>query len=71
MRRDPAEAARAFTRSYQLSCADALLLNLGRCYELLGDTRSAIDVLEVYLERQPEAPGAAEVRRRIEALRGR
>lgn len=47
-----------------------LLLNLSRAYELSGKKRSAVNALETYLERRPEAADHAAIEKRIAALQG-
>ncbi len=68
---DYAGAAQKFQHAYELSCAAAVLFNLGTCYERLGDSQSAIDTFELYLESSPAPHNAEDVRRRIDTLRGR
>ena len=56
--------------AYRRDCsAHALLLNLARAYELKGDRAEAVNALETYLQRKPDAPDAEQVRRRIENLK--
>ena len=56
--------------AYRRDCsAHALLLNLGRAYELKGDRTEAINALETYLQRKPDAADADQIRRRIENLK--
>jgi len=56
--------------AYRRDCsAHALLLNLGRAYELKGDRYEAINALETYLQRKPDASDADQIRRRIENLK--
>jgi len=56
--------------AYRRDCsAHALLLNLGRAYELKGDRYEAINALETYLQRKPDAADADQIRRRIENLK--
>src|SRR5687767_8104820 len=56
--------------AYRRDCsAHALLLNLARAYELKGDRTEAINALETYLQRKPDAGDADQIRRRIENLK--
>jgi len=56
--------------AYRRDCsAHALLLNLARAYELKGDRPEAVNALETYLQRKPDAPDADQIRRRIENLK--
>ena len=56
--------------AYRRDCsAHALLLNLARAYELKGDRTEAINALETYLQRKPDAADADQIRRRIENLK--
>lgn len=63
------EAAQAFEQSYQLSCRAEVLFNLATALERAGDSARAIAAFELYLEREPDSPRAAEVRQRIDRLR--
>jgi hypothetical protein len=56
--------------AYRRDCsAHALLLNLARAYELKGDRGEAVNSLETYLQRKPDAGDADQIRRRIENLK--
>jgi hypothetical protein len=56
--------------AYRRDCtAHALLLNLARAYELKPDRSEAVNALETYLQRKPEAPDADQIRRRIDNLK--
>lgn len=56
--------------AYRRDCsAHALLLNLARAYELKGDRPEAVNALETYLQRKPDAADADQIRRRIENLK--
>jgi hypothetical protein len=56
--------------AYRRDCsAHALLLNLGRAYELKGDRSEAVNALETYLQRKPDVADADQIRRRIENLK--
>ena len=65
-----AEALAAFTEAYNLSSKTDLLYNLGVCAEKVGDRDKAIAYYRLYLEEKPDAEDAAEVKARLEALRG-
>ena len=55
--------------AYRRDCtAHALLLNLGRAYELNSQKRHAVNALETYLARKPDAPNRDQIARRIEIL---
>jgi tetratricopeptide (TPR) repeat protein len=56
--------------AYRRDCtAHKILLNLARAYELKGDKSEAVNALETYLQRKPDAPDAESIRRRIENLK--
>jgi tetratricopeptide (TPR) repeat protein len=56
--------------AYRRDCsAHALLLNLARAFELKGDRSEAVNALETYLQRKPDAADADQIRRRIENLK--
>lgn len=48
--------------------AVALLLNLGRAYELNGQKRQAVLALKTYIQRKPDSPQIDQIQRRIEVL---
>ena len=67
---DYATAITYWRDAYRRDCsAHALLLNLGRAYELKGDRPEAMNALETYLQRKPDAADADQIRRRIENLK--
>src|SRR6266705_878538 len=67
---DYATAISYWRDAYRRDCtAHALLLNLARAYELKTDRAEAVNALETYLQRKPEAPDADQIRRRIENLK--
>jgi tetratricopeptide (TPR) repeat protein len=67
---DYATAITYWRDAYRRDCtAHALLLNLGRAYELKSDRSEAVNSLETYLQRKPDAPDADQIRRRIENLK--
>ncbi len=65
---DFAKALAAFTESYNLSGETGLLFNLGVCAEQTGDREKAAAFYSLYLEEVPDAPDAAEVKARLDAL---
>jgi len=67
---DYATAITYWRDAYRRDCtAHALLLNLARAYELKTDRTEAVNALETYLQRKPDAPDADQIRRRIENLK--
>src|SRR4029079_4709600 len=67
---DYATAITYWRDAYRRDCtAHALLLNLARASELKSDRAEAVNALETYLQRKPEAPDADQIRRRIENLK--
>jgi len=67
---DYATAVTYWRDAYRRDCtAHALLLNLARAYELKTDRSEAVNALETYLQRKPEAPDADQIRRRIDNLK--
>lgn len=48
-----------------------LLLNIARAYELNGNFEAAVNALQTYLDRRPDAKDRASVEKRIEKLRER
>ncbi len=62
------EAAEAFLAAYDARPFSAFLFNAGVAYERYGDARKAVRSYQRYLEREPDAPDAAEVRAKINAL---
>ncbi len=45
-----------------------LLLNIARAYELSSDLKSAVNALQTYVERRPDAPDVSSVEKRIQKL---
>lgn len=62
------EAAQAFEESYRLSGREELLYNVFLAYRDAGELVRAAAALRAYLEAVPEAPNAALLRARLEAL---
>jgi hypothetical protein len=67
---DYATAITYWRDAYRRDCtAHALLLNLARAYELKGERSEAVNSLETYLQRKPDASDADQIRRRIDNLK--
>ncbi len=66
---DYAAAAEAFLQAYAARPFSAFLYNAGISYERLGDARRSIEFYERYIEAEPHATDAEEVRERIARLR--
>lgn len=60
-----AEAADQFMEAYRLSHRGALLLNAASAYERANDHAHAVEVLQRYLDEQPEATDRATVEGRL------
>src|SRR5687768_14194842 len=65
------EAAEEFQRAYEAQPFSAFLYNAAVAYERLDDPTRSADFFSRYLERDPEATDATEVRSRIDRLRTR
>ncbi|MFO0694337.1 MAG: PEGA domain-containing protein [Polyangiales bacterium] len=63
------EAAEEFLAAYRAKEFSAFLYNAGLAYERYGDPARAADQFQRYLDREPTAPDADEVRARITRLR--
>lgn len=69
-RGDYERAIQYWNDAYEFDCTKpALLLNIANAHEKKGDKQAAVDVLEVYLERAPEAEDADTVRAKVENLK--
>lgn len=55
-------------KAYSLEPVPVLLYNLGRAYEGLGETKSAIDAYERYLKAQPDAEDHGAIEQRLVTL---
>ena len=67
---DYATAITYWRDAYRRDCtAHALLLNLARASELKTDRSEAVNALETYLQRKPDAPDVDQIRRRIDNLK--
>ncbi len=62
------EAAEAFLAAYDARPFSAFLFNAGVAFERYGDARKAVRSYRRYLEREPHATDAADVRAKIDAL---
>ena len=65
------EALREFDAAYQASGRAALLYNMGRCHEQIGDEKEAIRAYEDFLAEDPHNPDRAHIERDLQALRER
>ena len=65
------EALTEFDAAFQASGRAALLYNIGRCHEQLGDEKEAIRAYEDFLAEEPNNPDRANVERHVQALRER
>lgn len=63
------DALERFRESYELSGRAGLLFNVGAAAERLQRQDEALAAYEAYLEAQPDAPNAANVRARVDILR--
>lgn len=63
------EAAQEFLAAYEVQPFSAFLFNAGVAYERHGEPARAAELFRSYVERDPEATDAADVRARIERLR--
>jgi hypothetical protein len=63
------EAAEEFQAAYEAQPFSAFLFNAGVCYERHGDPARAADFFARYLDRDPGASDARQVRARIDRLR--
>jgi hypothetical protein len=67
---DYTKAIDYFKDAYRRDCTKPeLLLIIARAYELKGDRREAVNALETYLQRKPDAPDAETQRRHIANLK--
>ena len=65
------EALGEFDKAYQLAPIPDLLFNIGRCHELLGDTREAAASYRRYLAAKPDAEDRAELSAHLAQLEGK
>ncbi len=61
-RADYEGALKQFTQAYQLSKRPALLYNMARCHESLGQHERAIEVYNDYLKSSPDNPAVIQAR---------
>jgi tetratricopeptide (TPR) repeat protein len=67
---DYAKAVDAFKDAYKRDCSKTVLLVfIAKAYETKGDKAEAINALETYLKRAPNAADAETIKRRIENLK--
>lgn len=59
------EAAQVFEQGYQGHPYSAFLFNAGVCHQKVGDLPEALVAFRRYLEKDPQAPDAAQVKERI------
>lgn len=64
------ESAEEFLKAYEAQPFAAFLFNAGISYEKVGDPERASDYFSRYLKADPQAEDAADVKARIEKLRG-
>jgi tetratricopeptide (TPR) repeat protein len=64
------QALETFVELYRQTCTTLVLYNVATSLEHTGERDAAIEVFELFLEREPGSARAEETRRRIEALRG-
>ena len=62
------KAANEFELSYDLSGKAALLYNIGRCYEALGEKKKAISYYRKYLSESPDATDWDDVNAHVEEM---
>jgi len=66
---DYARAITYWEDAFRRDCtAAALLLNLGRAYELNGQKPEAVNALKTYIKRKPASPQLDQIQKRIEVL---
>lgn len=66
---DYATAITYWEDAFHRDCtAVALLLNLGRAYELNGNKPAAVNALKTYIKRKPDSPQIDQIQKRIEVL---
>lgn len=70
-RADYEGALKQFRQSHRYSKKPALLYNMARCYESMGQLNEAIKHYEAFLESSPQAPNAPVIRARIGNLQKR
>jgi tetratricopeptide (TPR) repeat protein len=66
-----ADALKEFNEAYRLSKKPALLYNIARCFEGLGQLGDAVNMLERYLTDEPETPDRTSIEERIRNLKER
>jgi tetratricopeptide (TPR) repeat protein len=68
---DYGNALRAFEKAYELSKRPAILVNIATVHERQGNLQPAVDVLEKYLELEPQGEHATTVKLRLANLKKR
>ena len=66
-----ADALKEFNEAYRLSKKSALLYNIARCFEGLGQLGDAVNMLERYLTDEPATPDRTSIEERIHNLKER
>ncbi|HEX4458174.1 MAG TPA: tetratricopeptide repeat protein [Polyangia bacterium] len=66
-----ADALKEFNEAYRLSKKPALLYNIARCYEGLGQLGDAVNMLERYVTDEPDASDRTSIEERIHNLKER
>lgn len=66
-----ADALKEFNEAYRLSKKPALLYNIARCFEGLGQLGDAVGMLERYLTDEPATPDRTSIEERIRNLKER
>jgi len=65
------DALEEFQKAYSLQPRPALLFNIARCHEVLGELEPAIQSYQLYLEKKPDAPDRDVVEARIKNIQER
>ena len=69
-RADYERAIQYWRDAYEFDCsAHGVLINIASAYEKKGDRQRAVDTLEAYLSRAPDAPDAVTIQERVQNLR--
>ena len=69
-RADYDRAIRYWKDAYEFDCtAHGVLINIASAYERKGDRASAIEALDAYLTRAPDAPDAVTIQERVQNLK--
>jgi tetratricopeptide (TPR) repeat protein len=65
------EALQEFEKAYKLEARPALLFNIARCHEVMGQLEQAVSNYELYLKRDPYASNRSVVESRVANLKRR